>query len=71
MMAHCIHGVALHPSNSSIHTGSEWGSMLVMPVSPFLVPTQQTDGLSEVTIDAGEDELFLESNCYVKVDTSA
>lgn len=32
-----------------------------------LVPAQQTDTLSEVTIDADEDELILEDHCYVKV----
>ncbi|CAN0452754.1 unnamed protein product [Pylaiella littoralis] len=30
----------------------------------------KTDEFSEVTIDAEEDELFFEDNCYVKVDTS-
>lgn len=37
---------------------------------PRLMYTQQTDEFSEVTIDAEEDELFFEDNCYVKVDTS-
>lgn len=34
------------------------------------VPAQQIDALSDVAIDAAEDEIFFESNCYVKVDTS-
>lgn len=31
-------------------------------------PACQIDATSEITIDAEEDELFLESDCYVKVD---
>lgn len=38
--------------------------------SPFSYLLTQTDELSEVTIDVEEDELVLESNCYVKADTS-
>lgn len=33
----------------------------------MVVLAEQTDTLSEVTIDADEDELAFEGSCYVKV----